>query len=73
MSETKTVWHKWPETQPRTRGRYIVTEKIKGSKAFVSTMFFNPATPHNSWGFMMEGTKILAWAELPEPYEPDRK
>ena len=60
-------------SETKTRGRYLVTEKIKGSKAFVSTMFFNPANPHDSWGFVMKGTKMLAWAELPEPYEPEEK
>lgn len=73
MSETKTVWHKWPEEKPPTEGRFLVTEKIGQDKPFVSVLRFEADPRFSSWGILFEKTEILAWAELPEPYEPEEK
>ena len=66
------VWHKWPEEKPPVKGRFLVTEKIKNEKLFVSMRIFDPEGKHNPpWGFLLGGPEAIAWAELPEPYVPD--
>lgn len=66
------VWHKWPEEKPPVKGRFLVTEKIKNEKLFVSMRTFDPEGKHNPpWGFLLGGIEAIAWAELPEPYNPD--
>ena len=73
MSETKTVWHKWPEEKPSTEGRFLVTEKIGKDKPFVSVLRFEADPRFSSWGILFEKTEVLAWAELPEPYVSKEK
>ena len=65
------VWHKWPEEKPPFEGRFLVTEKIGEDKPFVSVLRFETDPRFSSFGILFEKTEILAWAELPEPYNPD--
>lgn len=68
MSETKTVWHPYPEVPlPETEFAklYLVTAVAEYGEPYVRTAF--------GWqNFdMYKGEFIvLAWAELPEPYKP---
>ena len=67
------VWHKWSEEKPPFEGRFLVTERIYGMP-FVSVLTFYPERLFDfPWGFLHEGTEVIAWAELPEPYEPEKK
>ena len=75
MSETKTVWHKCPdEKPPREDELYLVT--IRNSlddEIYVHTVGWT----YGRWVHELfrcelgEKCEVLAWAELPEPYEPD--
>lgn len=64
MSETKTVWHPYPdEKPPRKNTTYLVTQKSQWEETGirVTTARWNVRT----W----QAVDVIAWAELPEPYK----
>lgn len=68
MSETKTVWHQYPEKKPSQSGDFLVTVK-KAECDIVMIRFYN------DWSekFSFNDKQIAAWAELPEPYHKEGK
>lgn len=64
MSETKTVWHKWPGEQPPRDGNFLVTQRINRGHDLVSVMTFKSARGESPWGCLYNETDILAWAEI---------
>lgn len=62
-----TEWHKWDDEKPPRRGTYLVTLCINDGEPYVISANFDPAD-QKPWGYFFEGTKVLAWADLPEPY-----
>lgn len=59
MSETKTVWHPYPQEKPKKDGVFLITYRF-GNKIEVAEAYV--AKDNNS-------DNLIAWAELPEPYE----
>lgn len=75
MSETKTVWHMYPdETPPEDNATYLVT--MSCLSRWHEFPIFGMATMvwrNNSWQGVYIGYRVHAWAELPElpePYQP---
>lgn len=69
MSETKTNWHRFPdEKPPRKQTYYLVTMKgfRRGDPPWVTTMRWMGRT------WMGSSIDVMAWTELPEPYEEER-
>lgn len=64
-----TEWHKWDDENPPPRGSYLVTLSVNGGKPYVISYHFEPECKH-PFACFFAGTKILAWAELPEPFRP---
>lgn len=61
MSETKTVWHPYPqEKPPKQMESYLTTmpKGIVGINTFIDSVFG------------LYDNEVIAWAELPEPYNP---
>lgn len=75
MSETKTVWHPYPQEKPNVKdGKksedYLVTLKIKGKLFVVNASFYFFCKMFYEEYFISDLDKfVTAWAELPEPYE----
>lgn len=65
MSETKTVWHPYPNQKPKIEGEYLVTS-IFGSIKEVVTGYFESGRFDNEFD-----NCVKAWAELPKPYNPE--
>lgn len=66
MSETKTVWHPFPEVPlPETEFAklYLVTAVAEYSKPYVRTAY-----AWKDFSAYKSEFRVLAWAELPEPY-----
>lgn len=59
---TKINWHPYPETKPKKDGIYLVTT-LAGD---VDTDAFQLG----DFDFYM--SEVIAWAELPEPYNPPK-
>lgn len=59
-------WIPCKERLPEKDGRYIVT--IHSSSTFVAVEFWQ----NGRWSFRWN-EDVTAWAELPEPYEEDKK
>lgn len=69
MSETKTVWHKYPEVPlPETEFAecYLVTAVAEYSKPYVRTAY-----AWKDFSAYKSEFRVLSWAELPEPYQPE--
>ena len=73
MSENKVIWHKYPDEKPKNNSDipYLVTCLFDGfsRKEFIVDMFYYEEdslkwNPQND---------VIAWAELPEPYNPEEK
>ena len=66
MSENEVKWHPYPEEKPLQSGDFLVTVK-KAECEIVMVRFYN------DWGekFNFNDKQILAWTELPEPYQPE--
>ena len=66
MSETRTVWHPFPkEKPPEPLTWYLVTlQERKGKRLYIDLW-------SGSFWLSTGIRKIIAWAELPEPYKPD--
>lgn len=70
MSETKTVWHKWPDEKPKRDNAYLCTLLINGK--YLGLQIW-PYSEDNMppWHLIESDVrKIIAWAELPRPYQP---
>lgn len=65
---TNVDWHPYPEKKPdREYDYFLITVDAKGYRS----------TTVDLWtGKYFDGTRndlIIAWAELPEPYQPEKK
>ena len=61
MSETKIVWHPYPQEKPPKDGLYLITLKFGNTKD-VSIGYLTKDINSNN---------LIAWAEKPEPYKED--
>lgn len=80
MSETKTVWHKFvQEPPPQNNCRYLVTlECLKAIFVQPYEALVDTDTEvrilrwkDGSWENLDFGVRVIAWAELPEPYQTE--
>ncbi len=62
MSESKIVWHKYPNERPPKDGLFLITHKF-GNKKEVAIAYLTKDTNSNN---------LIAWAEIPEPYEEEK-
>lgn len=75
MSETKTVWHKYPEELPPGDGHYLITAHDYGDTIehpWIEVDFFDKDAGRFlllDWDGTDKGWCVTAWAELPEPYQ----
>lgn len=69
MSETKIVWHKYPDDVPSRYDKYLVSIQSPTGAIFVDVLFYSDFA--KSWMDLCTLDLVLAWAELPEPYIPD--
>lgn len=69
MSETKIVWHKYPDEVPSRYDKYLVSIQSPTGSIFVETLFFSNFV--KSWLDLGILDQVLAWAELPEPYQTE--
>ena len=61
MSENKVIWHPYPqEKPPKQMESYLTTmpKGIVGINTFIDSVFG------------LYDNEVIAWAELPEPYNP---
>lgn len=65
--ETKVKWHKYPEEKPQKESKYLVTMKLvtKGTKYIIINDYVIGKRKY----FFNCDSSVIAWAELPEPYE----
>lgn len=63
MSETKTVWHPYPQEKPKEDGSYLITTIYCHIPEVISENYEN--------GEFNLDAFVVAWAELPEPYEEE--
>ena len=78
MSETKTTWHKYPDEKPPKSGRYLVTivSEFMGKRVTTDDFYdykellenYNRG-PRYYWYY--HNGEVIAWAERPEPYDPE--
>ena len=61
MSETKTLWHPYPQERPIEDDDYLITVKYKRTKKVMKWDSVN--------GYFHIKGNVTAWAELPEPYK----
>ena len=59
LQETK--WHKYPEDKPKEDGNYLITTIYSHIPEVITESYEN--------GEFNLDAFVLAWAELPEPYE----
>ena len=69
MSETKIVWHKYPDEVPSRYDKYLVSIQSPTEAIFVDVLFYSDFA--KSWMDLCILDLVLAWAELPESYKPD--
>ena len=64
MKKTEIEWHKYPQEKPEEYDEYLVTVQ-DGQDLFTVPTYWIPE------GNIFEdfSRKIIAWAELPEPYK----
>lgn len=70
MSESKILWHKYPDEKPQRNDDYLVTIKTS-RKLYISKDCYDINEGEFEFEFMTE--IIIAWAEMPEPYNPEAK
>lgn len=78
---THVDWHPFPKEKPKDDGYYIVTiNPFLNSYPVVSDFWksmtvcdedFSKTETVSFWGTY--GNQVLAWAELPEPYRPEKE
>lgn len=71
MSATKIDWHPYPEEKPKRDKEYLVTCVHPDGNKFIFVDFWFSATGEGKWFTAPE--KVIAWAELPEPYISEDK
>ena len=65
-------WHPYSQEKPNYTTCYIITIRIHCVPDFVVGAFYNAA--QDQWyqentSCVIENQRVIAWAELPEPYE----
>lgn len=60
---TKINWHQYPLELPDSGKNYLVTVEAEDGFRYVYTAMFMYVT-----GWLVD--KVIAWAELPDPYRP---
>ena len=74
MSETKTVWHKYPEIKPYHNNRfYLCTVRVIDWEFLpgcgeIAILHYDEEDEGYEWGDIEQYYEVLAWAELPEQY-----
>ena len=63
MSENKVKWHPYTEEKPPKERLYLITLKFGNTKD-VSMGYLTKDIYSNT---------LIAWAEIPEPYNPEEK
>lgn len=74
LSETKIVWHPYPEEKPKEEKQYLISfYNCTRKRCGVDIDFYNPE--QDVWDVYDDGayTRVTAWAEQPEPYQPEEK
>lgn len=65
MSENKVIWHPYPQEKPkRAREFYLVTTDVISNDIDID--YFNQLN-------QFADKNVIAWAELPEPYNPEER
>lgn len=65
MKKIETEWHPYPKEKPKIEGVYLATA-VFGSIKEVVTAYFGRGRFGNEFN-----NYVIAWAELPEPYEKE--
>lgn len=63
MSENQVIWHPYPKERPIEDDDYLITVKGKHIKKVMKWNSVN--------GYFNIYVNVIAWAELPEPYEEE--
>lgn len=77
MSEAKIVWHPYPDEKPESFLRnYLVTIEVlydKSTRTKVDIDTWSDSKEGGEWEILNNGIDFIvtAWAELPEPYNPE--
>ena len=70
---TTVDWHKYPEEKPKDKTGYYLVSVDLGNGIHVRTDHYTDGSVmlDGRWneGFVVCGTKPIAWAEMPRPYE----
>lgn len=66
---THVDWHPYPEETPQSGDNYLVTviDQSDHKTRYVGTALFLNVTGWN----VSSRYRVIAWAELPEPYKPE--
>ena len=69
---TQVDWHPYPEKKPDFYKPVLVTLSSPngGRMVEIDLLHFYPSLKKEEWGYEPSDRKIIAWAELPEPYKP---
>lgn len=75
--KTTVKWHpmngyNWTDEQPKERKVYLVTYETPNGRRYVRDLqcSYSGVSPrYVGWSKKINGS-VIAWAELPEPYEP---
>ena len=63
-------WNKWPDVKPPIKNKYyLVTRRIGGNTPRCPVGVFSAKFGSEGW-IGVGNSRIVAWAELPKPYEP---
>lgn len=70
MSENKVVWHPYPQEKPKENKTYLVTLRrlTMGGYQFKIGIY----RAFNEDFFNEDLCKVIAWAEMPEPYKEEQ-
>lgn len=70
---TKINWHPYPKEKPKKTGHYLVCDEYlkRHDDAGIRVSFWMQFED-GIWGWS-QGYRIIAWAELPEPYSEDKE
>ena len=61
MSESKIIWHKYPDEKPPKDGLFLITHRFR-NQIRVDMAYFTKD---------IKSETVTAWAELPEPYKEE--
>lgn len=71
MSENEVKWHPYPKEKPKFYEPVLVTLLYHDGSEFVEIDIlhcYQHLKIKEKWGFDRPDRKVIAWAELPEPY-----